>query len=155
MKDLKSTDSTGVFVSRRHLLRNSAVGVGLVAAAATLSQLPFASAHLGHDSTPEGSPAASPESGTPAASPAATGETTITISGRTFTPAELTVPVGTTVTWTNGDVEPHTATGNNREALQSGTLLPGDTYSQTFSETGTIEYFCEFHAGMRGKLIVS
>ena len=156
MKDVKTVDeSAGESMSRRRLLRNSAIGTGLVAASAALSQLPFAAAHPGHDSTPEGSPFASPRSGTPSASPTANGEATVTISGRTFSPEELSVSIGTTVTWINEDVDPHTATGTDREALQSGTMMPGDTFSQSFPDAGTIEYFCEFHAGMRGKLIVT
>jgi plastocyanin len=137
------------------MLRNTAAGVGIVSALAAAKQLPFAAAHPGHDATPEGSPAASPAAGTPSASPAAGAESTVTISGLTFSPAELTVPAGTTVTWVNEDSEPHTATGNDREALQSGTMMPGDSFSQAFSEAGTIEYFCEFHAGMRGTLIIT
>jgi plastocyanin len=38
--------------------------------------------------------------------------------------------------------------------LQSGTLNQGDSFSQTFAEPGTFDYFCEFHADMKGTVIV-
>jgi plastocyanin len=58
------------------------------------------------------------------------------------------------VTWTNSDAAPHTATAQDREALQSGTLNQGDSYSQTFDQPGTFEYFCEFHSNMKGTIVV-
>ena len=71
-----------------------------------------------------------------------------------YNPAEITVPVGGSVTWTNGDTAPHTATGLDREALQSGTIDPGASFTQTFESAGTIEYFCEFHPNMKGSIVV-
>ena len=67
-----------------------------------------------------------------------------------YVPDPVEIPVGATVTWTNSDTAPHTATAKDREALQSGTLNPGDSYSQAFDQPGTIDYFCEFHANMKG-----
>jgi plastocyanin len=58
------------------------------------------------------------------------------------------------VTWTNSDTAPHTATAQDREVLQSGTLNPGVSYSQIFDQPGTFDYFCEFHANMKGTIIV-
>ena len=71
-----------------------------------------------------------------------------------FNPPEVTVPVGGSVTWTNDDPAPHTATGLDREALQSGTLDQGESFTQTFDTAGTFDYFCEFHAGMKGSIVV-
>ena len=42
------------------------------------------------------------------------------------------------MTWTNSDAVPHTATAQDREALQSGTLEPGRHFSQSFDEPGTV-----------------
>ena len=69
-------------------------------------------------------------------------------------PDSIEIPVGATVTWTNSDTAPHTATAKDREALQSGTLNTGDSYSQIFDQPGTFDYFCEFHANMKGTIIV-
>ena len=155
MKNLKSADrAIGETLTRRRLLRTAAFGTGIVASGAALRQLPFAAAHPGHGATPEGSPVASPETSTPSASPAANAEVIVTISGRAFSPAELTVPAGTTVTWVNADVEPHTATALDRDVLQSGTIMPGAQFGQVFPEARTYDYFCELHEGMSATLIV-
>ena len=71
-----------------------------------------------------------------------------------FNPPEMTVPVGGSITWTNNDTAPHTATGLDREALQSGAIAPGASFTQTFDAAGTIEYFCEFHPNMKGSIVV-
>jgi plastocyanin len=100
--------------------------------------------------------------GSDAADSAATGDDTeavadatlVDIKDFTYVPDQVEVPVGATVTWTNSDTAPHTATAQDREALQSGTLKPGDSYSQTFDQPGTFDYFCEFHANMKGTIIV-
>jgi plastocyanin len=102
----------------------------------------------------DGTPAASPEAATPAASPVGGNEFAVTIVNIAFDPAALTVPVGATVTWTNEDQVPHTATGIDRNLLQSGTIQPGQQFSKMFDTAGTIEYFCEFHANMKGTIIV-
>jgi plastocyanin len=71
-----------------------------------------------------------------------------------FNPPEITVPVGGSVTWTNQDTAPHTATGLDREALQSGAIESGQSFTQAFETAGTIEYFCEFHPNMKGSIVV-
>lgn len=78
----------------------------------------------------------------------------VDIKDLVFTPAQVTVPVGGSVTWTNNDTVPHTATARDRAALQSGTLESGAQFSQTFTTPGTFDYFCEFHANMKGEIIV-
>ena len=94
-----------------------------------------------------------------ATAPAATADAAadavqVDIKDLAFVPAQITVPVGGTVTWTNDDTVPHTATAKDRAVLQSGTLEQGATYSQTFDTPGTFDYFCEFHANMKGEIIV-
>ena len=87
-------------------------------------------------------------------SAAAADATMVDIKDFTLVPDPLEIPVGATVTWTNSDAVPHTATAQDREALQSGTLNQGDSYSQTFDQPGTFDYFCEFHANMKGTIVV-
>lgn len=98
------------------------------------------------------------DGGTPKVASSGQGEEagTVTVEIRNFVygPDTVTIPVGGTVTWTNQDAAPHTATARDREVLQSGTLEQGESYSQTFATPGTYEYFCEFHAGMKGTIIV-
>jgi plastocyanin len=100
---------------------------------------------------------AAPESADAAASAdtvAAADATMVEIKDFTYVPASLEIPVGATVTWTNSDAAPHTATAQDREALQSGTLNQGDSYSQNFEQPGTFDYFCEFHSNMKGTIVV-
>ncbi len=87
-------------------------------------------------------------------SEATTDAVTVEISGFAYAPASVTIPVGGSVTWTNLDSAPHTATARDRDALQSGRLNQGDSFTQTFDTPGTYEYFCEFHGGMQGVVIV-
>ncbi|MDP9357076.1 MAG: cupredoxin domain-containing protein [Chloroflexota bacterium] len=105
---------------------------------------------------PKGEEVSAPAS--PAASPAASmagGETvTVDIGDNFYEPAMVTVPVGGSVTWTNGGAEPHTATARDRDVLQSGTLKQDERYTETFEAAGTYEYFCEFHPNMKGTLVV-
>jgi plastocyanin len=92
---------------------------------------------------------------TPAASTdASADELMVTIEDFKFQPPTIEVPVGGSVTWTNRDASPHTATGIDREALQSGTLRTDESYTQQFDTAGTFDYFCEFHAGMKGTVVV-
>ena len=90
----------------------------------------------------------------PAAAADAANAVQVDIKDLAFTPAQITVPVGGTVTWTNDDAVPHTATARDRAVLQSGTLEQGAQFSQTFDTPGTFDYFCEFHANMQGEIIV-
>ncbi|HEV2067110.1 MAG TPA: cupredoxin family copper-binding protein [Thermomicrobiales bacterium] len=71
-----------------------------------------------------------------------------------YNPASVTIKAGQSVTWTNQDSAPHTATARDRDVLQSGTLNQGESYTQTFDTAGSYEYFCEFHPNMEGTVIV-
>ena len=77
----------------------------------------------------------------------------IDISGMAFSPNTLTIAVGDTVTWTNQDGAPHSATGDNGE-FDSGTLSNGQTFSFTFTAAGTYTYHCAIHNGMTATIIV-
>ena len=83
-----------------------------------------------------------------ASSPVAVG-----IEEFTFAPARLTVPVGTTVRWTNHDEEPHTVTSATG-AFSSVGLSNEDTFSQTFTHPGTYQYFCALHPHMKATVVV-
>jgi plastocyanin len=95
-------------------------------------------------------------------------------------PEPLTVAVGTTVTWTNqSNNEPHTvafppagqtppptlspfsppsggSTYDGTTLVNSGVILPGASFSLTFTKAGTYTYFCLFHddEGMVATIIV-
>jgi len=83
----------------------------------------------------------------------------IWIYGREFTPNTLTVPAGTKVTWVNKSSEQHTVTSNisifNNIVYIYGSIT--DSFSYTFTEPGTYNYYCQPHigSGMIGKVIVT
>ncbi len=77
----------------------------------------------------------------------------VTISNFAFSPATVTVAVGTTVTWTNKDSVAHTVTSDTG-AFDSGNLSPNGTYSYKFTTSGTFPYHCGIHTYMKGTVIV-
>lgn len=78
---------------------------------------------------------------------------TVILDNFTFTPKELTIPVGTTVKWVNHDDIPHTVVDTNK-SFRSKPLDTNDTFSFTFATAGTFNYFCSLHPQMVGKIIV-
>ena len=88
-----------------------------------------------------------------AANPSATANPTITISNFTFGPMEITVPVGATVTWVNGDDVPHTVRAIDG-AFHSKPLDSDERFSFTFTRAGVYSYFCSIHPKMTAKVIV-
>ncbi len=77
----------------------------------------------------------------------------VAIRGFKFSPADLTVAKGTTVTWTNQDSVPHTVKFG--DGTESPTLSQGQSYSRSFDEAGEISYVCGIHPSMSGKIDVS
>ena len=71
-----------------------------------------------------------------------------------FAPEAISVAAGTTVTWTNNDPVPHTVTDVN-QAWDSGLFDQGTTFSRTFTEPGTYDYYCIPHPMMIGKVVVT
>jgi plastocyanin len=70
-----------------------------------------------------------------------------------FEPAELRVPAGATVTWTNRGADVHTSTSDG-PGWDSGNVVPGASYSRTFPTTGSFPYHCEPHPTMRATIVV-
>ena len=75
-------------------------------------------------------------------------ELKVTIDNFTFTPPELKVKVGDTVTWTNRDDIPHTVVCAGK--FRSKTMDTDGTFSFTFTEAGEYKYFCSLHPHMTG-----
>ncbi len=71
-----------------------------------------------------------------------------------FNPMEITIQAGESVTWTNQDIVPHTATSGNPgdenlgSIFRSARLSQGGTFTHTFDDAGEFVYFCEVHPGM-------
>lgn len=77
----------------------------------------------------------------------------VKIDNFSFGPTALTVPVGTTVTWTNRDDIPHTVV-STEGAFKSKVLDTDEKFSFTFSKAGSYPYFCSIHPKMTGKVVV-
>jgi len=77
----------------------------------------------------------------------------VEIKNHKYSPATLTVPVGTTVTWTNHDDDVHTVVSMT-EKFKSRAIDSDETFSQKFIEPGTYEYFCTLHPLMKAKVTV-
>jgi len=79
-----------------------------------------------------------------------------------FVPTEITVPAGSTVTWTNDDSTIHTvvegsAQGGSGEtpAFDSSIIANGATWEHTFDTAGEFDYYCSLHPFMTGKVTVT
>lgn len=79
---------------------------------------------------------------------------TINIKNYSFGQPQLTVKVGTKVTWINNDSVPHTVTSSQSDVLNSAELSTGESFSATLSQPGRIDYHCNIHPSMTGSIVV-
>ena len=93
-----------------------------------------------------------PPPATPVASPVA-GAATVRIATLAYDPPAITIPAGSSVTWRNDDVTPHTVTAL-AGPFDSGIFDPGATFSWTFPQPGTFAYQCLLHPSMQGSVVV-
>ena len=77
----------------------------------------------------------------------------VEIAKFSYNPDPIRVSAGTTVVWSNLDVEAHTVTANDG-SWGSDYMGKGDVFAATFDEPGVYVYFCELHpprhAGIAG-----
>lgn len=123
--------------------RLGAVSAVLMAAIACGSSSP---------STPSPAPLPTPTPGVPSSSVAIPVGAS-SLGNRAYAPDDLTVAVGTTVTWMNADSVSHTST-SDATGWNSGAVAPGGQFSVPFQTTGTFPYHCTIHPGMVGRVVV-
>ncbi len=99
-----------------------------------------------------GPPAGTSAPATGTAAPAA--GNAVSIDNFAFVPATLTVPAGSTVTWTNHDEEPHTVAASDGSFHSPGMGSQG-TYSHTFATAGQFDYVCSIHPFMHATVVVT
>jgi plastocyanin len=87
-------------------------------------------------------------------SPATVAGDQVSIDNFAFVPATLTVKVGSTVTWTNHDEEPHTVAASDGSFHSPG-MGTGATFTHTFGTAGTFDYVCSIHPMMHGTVVVT
>ncbi len=85
-------------------------------------------------------------------------EVTVRMEDNFFDPANITIEPGTTVTWVQSGDNPHTTT--SYDGLWDSGMIEGGsggTFSFTFEEPGTYDYFCIPHEdlGMIGSVTVT
>jgi len=79
--------------------------------------------------------------------------TAVKIDNFVFGPQTVTVPAGTTVTWTNSDDIPHTAVSTDG-VFKSKVIDTDEKFSYTFTKAGTYPYYCSIHPKMTGTVVV-
>lgn len=79
------------------------------------------------------------------------GVTTIEIRDEAFTPPQIIIDPGQTVTWRNFDDDEHTATGAK---FDTGVMHEGDSAEVRFDTPGVYAFVCQFHAHMQGSVTV-
>ena len=77
----------------------------------------------------------------------------IEIDKLAFGPSPAELRVNDIVEWRNADIFRHTATA--RDGSFDIDLPPGGTGRTILKKAGTIDYFCRFHPGMKGRLDIA
>lgn len=80
-------------------------------------------------------------------------EHVVVIDKMTFAPAPTNVRVGDVIVWVNKDIFKHTAT--DRRGRFDVDLPAGTTRRMAVRWTGVIDYFCRYHPGMTGRMMVA
>jgi len=78
----------------------------------------------------------------------------VNIIGFAFSPMELKVKFGDSVTWTNSDSAPHTIVSDSGSEIKSDSISNGEIYTHKFESTGTYAYHCGIHPNMKASIIV-
>ena len=81
------------------------------------------------------------------------GDAKVSIVNFAFTPGEISIAPGESVTWSNDDGAPH-GLAYHDGAKGTDLLLPGATFSRRFDRPGTYDYHCAVHPYMTGRVVV-
>lgn len=145
---------------RRPLVTLSAGAILILAACSSggATSAPTAAASAAAPSA-EASVEASVEASAPAAGAACTesaaaGDVSVEVKDFAFNPADITAKVGQTITFTNGDSAPHTATLDDGSCTTPN-IASGASDGLTFTAAGTYPFHCNVHPNMKGTITVS
>jgi plastocyanin len=107
----------------------------------------------GYSTGPSTNPGTNPGTGNPTTPTSPVSTTSVAVSDNQFTPKDIQVAIGATVTWTwvQGAID-HNVTFAGGPA--SGNLKSGATFTRTFPAAGTFNYSCTLHSGMTGTVLV-
>jgi plastocyanin len=100
-----------------------------------------------------------PASDAPASDAPEAAQAEVMIEDASFIPEELTVTVGTEVTWVNGDSYEHTITEGTdgdpvEDPIVDEAIAADATVSVTFDQPGTYDITCEIHPTMQMTVVV-
>jgi plastocyanin len=135
-------------IARRHF--------GLAAALLIVLVLALAACAPAASSTPVPTAAPPPQAtSVPPATAPAPQTVTIEMINTSFSPSSVQVKAGTTVVWVNKDPAEHSTTSDSG-LWDSGLMAQGATFSYTFTQPGTYQYYCKPHLalGMTGVITV-
>ena len=80
------------------------------------------------------------------------------VNDNCYVPSLIVIEKGKQVTWVNEDSAFHSVTSGfytaPTELFDSGYLDPFESYTLTFDEVGTYDYFCTLHPWMQGQVVV-
>ena len=68
-----------------------------------------------------------------------------------FSPLSVEIKTGDTITWTNFDIVPHTATAMD-SSWDSGSLKLGESFTFTVTDDMQLDYYCIFHPMMKARM---
>jgi plastocyanin len=98
--------------------------------------------------------ASAPAGGAACSESAAAGEVSVAVKDFAFNPSAITATVGQTITFTNGDSAPHTATLDDGSCTTPN-IASGSSDGLTFTAAGTYPFHCKVHPNMKGTITVS
>lgn len=78
----------------------------------------------------------------------------VQIASFTYRPATVTVREGASVTWTNRDQAPHTATADDGRSFDTAALRAAQSRTIRLDDAGTYRYHCTLHRFMVGRVVV-
>ena len=131
--------------------------IALMATTAAMAAMAACSSYSAPTPTATPTPAATPAVTPPPEATEATKEGEVSSDIVNFTLQDLVVSVGTAITWVNRDSASHTSTAIAGSALpwDSDRLRTGGSFTFTFNEPGTYQYFCTIHPSMKGTVTVN
>jgi plastocyanin len=77
----------------------------------------------------------------------------VSIKDVSYSPREIKIKKGDTVTWTNADERDHTVTADDG-SFKSGKMSDGETYKHKFDKAGRYKYHCDYHPRMKATVVV-
>lgn len=141
---------------RRPLMTLVAGAVLLLAACSSgaATSAPASAAPSAAPSVEASMEASAPAAGAACAPSSEAGGVAVAIEDFTFNPADITASVGQTITFSNSDSAPHTATLDD-DTCTTPNISQGGSDGLVFNAAGTYPFHCNVHPNMKGTITIS